>query len=675
MSEILAPAGGPEQLLAALRCGADAVYLGAGDFNARRNAKNFDAEGLRLAVQDCHEAGAKLYVTMNTLVLDGEWPALEETAAMVAACGVDAVIVQDMGVLRFLQQRYPSLRRIASTQTAVHNVDGAKRLVDMGFDGLVLAREMSLEEMVAVRAAVDVHLEAFVHGAHCMSLSGACYLSALLGGRSGNRGLCAQPCRLDWRCGAGQSVLSLKDMSLLEHLRALAELGIDTFKIEGRMKRPEYVAAAVTACRRALAGESYDAQSLQAVFSRSGFSDGYLRAQRDGAMFGRRRKEDVTGAPPVLRQLAGLYHKPMPRVALSMHFAAAPEGTSLTVSDGLRRVVAEGAKPEAAQSRALDDASARASLTKSGGTVYFVENFSSDIAAGLNLPLSALNALRRAALDELSAQRRAIAPHEPAAPVPHSEKPRRPYRSVALWARLRHASQLCDEGLFEKIVLPPEEISEALLERFGDRLMAELPALCFPAQEAALAARLERLKAQGLRAVMADNVYGLQLGRRLGLEVYGGFGLNITNTEALRRYETEGLAAATLSFEPSMAQLKAIGGLLPRGIVAYGRLPLMRWRNCPLRANLGCAACGGTGTLRDRLGVEFPVECAEKQYSSLLNSLPLHIAEKDLSGFDFLLLYFTDESADEVGRIGRDYKQKRPCVGRRTGGLYYRELL
>ena len=675
MSDILAPAGGPEQLTAALRCGADAVYLGAGDFNARRNAKNFSADELRQAVQDCHERGARLYVTMNTMVLDEEREALERTADMIAQCGADAAIVQDMGVLRLLQNRYPSLRRYASTQTAVHNADGAKRLVDMGFDGIVLAREMTLAEMEAVRKAVDVHVEAFVHGAHCMSLSGACYLSAMLGGRSGNRGLCAQPCRLDWRCGEGHHVLSLKDMSLLEHLRDMAAIGIDTFKIEGRMKRPEYVAAAVTACRKALAGEAYDPESLRAVFSRSGFSDGYLTGRRNADMFGSRTREDVTGAQGVLKSLAGLYHKETPRVPVKMHFAAGEGFSRLTVSDAEREITADGEEPQAALTRPLDEEAARKNLGKTGGTPYFVEEFSAAIAPGLMLPASALNALRRDALEQLSEARRALRPHE-AKPWTEPLPETRPAdKEPALWARFAGPEQVTGAEFWEKIILPAESIRPEDAEVYGEKLLAELPALCFPTEAAALERTLEALKGAGLQAVIADNIYGLALGQRLGLAVYGGFGLNIANTGALRAYEAQGLKAATLSFEPAMARLKALGGALPRGIMAYGRLPLMRWRNCPVKAGIGCAACGGRGTLTDRMDVEFPVECREKKYSSLLNSLPLHIGEKDWRGFDFALLYFTKESRAECEKILQDYRHRRKADGPRTGGLYYRQLL
>ena len=276
MAEIMAPVGAQEQLLAAVRCGADAVYLGGKGFNARRNAANFDALDLAEAVKYCHQRGVRVYVTVNTVITDSEREELEREADHIAAAGADAVIIQDMATLRLFREKYPTIERYASTQTAVHNVDGAKYLESCGFHSIVLARELSLAEMEKICAATPLKAEAFVHGAHCMSLSGGCYLSAMLGGRSGNRGLCAQPCRLDWHCGGGDHVLSLKDMSLISHLREMTNAGVTTLKIEGRMKRPEYVAAAVTACKNALEGKPYDLKTLEAVFSRSGFTDGYL---------------------------------------------------------------------------------------------------------------------------------------------------------------------------------------------------------------------------------------------------------------------------------------------------------------------------------------------------------------------------------------------------------------
>ena len=320
MAEIMAPVGAQEQLLAAVRCGADAVYLGGKGFNARRNAANFDALDLAEAVKYCHQRGVRVYVTVNTVITDSEREELEREADYIAAAGADAVIIQDMATLRLFREKYPTIERYASTQTAVHNVDGAKYLESCGFHSIVLARELSLAEMEKICAATPLKAEAFVHGAHCMSLSGGCYLSAMLGGRSGNRGLCAQPCRLDWHCGGGDHVLSLKDMSLISHLREMINAGVTTLKIEGRMKRPEYVAAAVTACKNALEGKPYDLKTLEAVFSRSGFTDGYLMGKRDKSMFGYRTRDDVTAADNVLKSLAETYKNENPIIPVNMHF-------------------------------------------------------------------------------------------------------------------------------------------------------------------------------------------------------------------------------------------------------------------------------------------------------------------------------------------------------------------
>ena len=673
--EILAPAGGPEQLTAAVRCGADSVYLGASAFNARRNASNFTFDQLAEAVRYCRTHGVKVYVTVNTLILDDEMDALAETADAIAAAGADAVILQDMAALRLFAEKYPALHRVASTQTAVHNTDGARFLQDAGFDSFVLARELTLSEMEKICAAVSIPAEAFVHGAHCMSLSGACCLSAMLGGRSGNRGLCAQPCRLDWKCGGGDHVLSLKDMSLIGHIAALADAGVATLKIEGRMKRPEYVAAAVTACVSARAGRPYDGTALAAVFSRSGFTDGYLTGRRDKSMFGFRTREDVTAAADALPALAALYRKETPRVPVDMAFSMDKAGCRLAVSDGTHTVTAAGPAPEVARTRPLDPDRARENLSRTGGTQYYVNSFAADMAPGLTLSAAALNGLRRVALAELETVRGqvpeiAARPYEPVRPV------RRAHPSPSpLWARFADPAQIAREDALQRIILPMETVTAELIARYGDALVAALPAAAFPADEDALAARLARLRAAGLRAVWTENVYGLELGRRLGLAVLGGFGLNVANCQALDFFERFGLAAVTVSFELPMKRIKAMdSAAMPWGIAAYGYLPLMRFRACPVRANLGCEACDGRGVLTDRRGVTFPVECGDKKYATLLNSVPLHIAGRDDPG-DFRLLWFTRETRERCGAVIEDFLLDRPGDGPRTGGLYYRALL
>ena len=674
--EILAPVGGEEQLIAAVRSGANAVYLGGQNFNARRNAANFAETDLAKAVSYCHARGVKVYVTVNTVVLDAELPALEEEADRIAEAGADAVIIQDMAVLRLFQARYPSLKRFASTQTAVHNVDGARFLESVGFDSIVLARELSLAEIQTICASISIQKEAFIHGAHCMSVSGACYLSAMLGGRSGNRGLCAQPCRLNWTSGDHPYALSLKDMSLLAHLTELADAGVNSFKIEGRMKRPEYVAAATAACKLALEGKPYDAESLRAVFSRSGFTDGYLNAKRDEQMFGYRTKEDVTGAEGVLASLAAQYRNETPLVPVDLAFSLTEDAACLTVSDGAHTLTAQGGAPERAVHRALDAENAQKSLEKTGGTPFFVRSFSAKIASGYTLPASALNALRREALDALLAQRGQTQPHKredfaisaPERYLSNFEKP-------ALWARFYQKEQIACAQSYEKILLPAEEIDSALLAQLGDKLVAQLPTVLFPADEPAFDAKLDTLAKAGLSAVWANNSYGIALGKRLGLVVHGGYGLNVTNTESLRFYEAQGLGSLTLSFELAMSAIKSLGGTLPRGIVSYGFLPLMQLRNCPIKASLGCAACGQNGTMTDRMQVRFPVECDQYRTVALLNSVPLDIAERSMRGLDHQILYFTRETRAEIETVTARFLAAEKTQDAHTTGLYFRTLL
>lgn len=674
--EILSPAGGEEQLIAAVRCGANAVYLGGRGFNARRNATNFDTDGLNRAVSYCHARNVKVYVTVNTLVLDSEMDALEREADVIAEAGADAVILQDMAALRLFSNRYPAIGRFASTQTAVHNLGGARFLEDAGFDSIVLARELTLEEMAAVCSSISIRAEAFIHGAHCMSVSSACYLSAMLGGRSGNRGLCAQPCRLGWSCGGETYALSLKDMSLIPHIRQMADAGVRSFKIEGRMKRPEYVAAATSACRLALEGKPYDAEALRAVFSRSGFTNGYLAGRRNAEMFGTRTKEDVSETNAVLKGLAALYQNETPLVPVDFDFSLRADGVSLAASDGRRAVTANSGAPERAVHRSLDEESARKSLEKTGGTPFFLRGLRTNISEGYALSAAALNAMRRQALDELLELRSKTQPHErkpyeiptPARYASLREKP-------ALWARFYDPAQIVCEDAFEKILLPADRIGQKEIERFGGRLVAQLPTLLFPEDEAAFGMRPKTLAVRGLTAVWANNAYGVALGKLLGLTVHGGFALNVTNTEALRFYDEQSLASVAISFELAMTKVKSLGGSVPRGIVSYGYLPLMHLRNCPVRAFSGCAACGGRGKLTDRKRIDFPVECDEVRAATLLNSVPLDLAGRNLSGLDFQLLYFTRETVEEAaavtGRFQRDQKTDAP----HTAGLYYRDLL
>lgn len=675
--EILAPVGGKEQLLAAVRCGADAVYLGAKGFNARRNAENFDEYSLTDAVSYCHARGVHVHVTVNTLIMDSEIGALEETAQQIADSGADAVIIQDLGVMRLFRDHYPTIKRHASTQMAIHNTDGVLLMQDLGFDRVVLARELSLHEIEKINRAASIETEVFVHGAHCMSVSGACYLSAMLGGRSGNRGLCAQPCRLNFRFGRHEYALSLKDLSFIQHMQELESAGVAAFKIEGRMKRPEYVAAAVTACRDALEGKTPDVERLRAVFSRSGFTDGYLTGRRTPDMFGHRRREDVIASERVYDELAGLYKNERQTIPVDMHLTLTETISRLDVICGSTAVSVTGAVPQVARTRPTDYGTAKRSLEKTGGTPFFLRSFSANLTGNVMLPVSELNMLRRSALDQLLKKRGHTVPHvyHPVLEAKHPAAVHIAADMPALWARFEAASQIPENSSrFARILLPAEVLfhEPALFQQFGDRLIAELPALLFPEQEDSFAAQLNQLKLLGLQDVLTDNIYGLRLAKRFGLRVHGGFGLNILNTVALDTYQRIGLSSATVSFELSMQKIRHLGGALPRGILAYGHLPLMRMRACPAKSD--CTTCNGHPVLADRRGVTFPLLCHRKAYTTLLNSIPLYIADKQIDGVDHLILYFTDEQSATCGRIIQMFLENATPDFERTNGLYYRSL-
>lgn len=675
--EILAPAGGKEQLTAAIRCGADAVYLGMRSFSARGGAENFDAEELAGAVAYCHGRGAAVHVAVNTVVMDQELASLEKTADAIAASGADAVILQDLAAVRLFREKYPSIRRHASTQAAVHNLEGALWAGEMGFDRVVLARELSLEEIRGIASAAGIECEVFVHGALCMCVSGTCYLSSALGGRSGNRGRCAQPCRLNFSNGEREYALSLRDMSCISHIAELREAGAVSLKIEGRLKRPEYVAAAVTACRNAAEGKPWDGEALRAVFSRNGFTDGYLTGKRGAEMFGRRDDSAVGETNAVLGTIRELYRRERCSVPVDMEIRVrAGEKMRLCVSDGERAAETEGVEPEPALNRPADALQIKKSMEKTGGTPFFLRNFTADIGSGLAAPASALNSMRREALEKLLAAREELVPAGSESFSWRELPPHRRKSEPALWARFERSEQICRTESLERIILPAEVIAAEpeLAEKLGGKLSAQLPFLAFPDDEARVSKLAEKLKSLGVKRVQADNVYAVRLGNRLGFEVGGGFGLNITNSEALEEYCAMGLSDAIVSIELPAKQIAALRGELPRGIIAYGHLPLMRFRCCPAKKSAGCGGCDGRPEIRDRYGESFGIVCSQKRYMSLLNPVPLDIADKYVGGEDFRVLYFNSETRSECGKIISRFEKGEKAEGKHTG-MYFSKLL
>ena len=661
-TEILAPCGSMESLTAAVRCGADAVYLGAKNFNARRSADNFEGDTLREAVRYCHAHGVKVYITLNTLVSDGEMNAALDTAEECLAAGADAFIVQDLGLARVMHRVFPTARLHASTQCAVTTPEGFRALEELGFCRAVLPREMSLEEIREIRKSTSMELEAFVHGALCMCVSGQCYLSAMLGGRSGNRGLCAQPCRLAFSAdNSGSHDLSLKDLSLLSHLPQLAEEGVISFKIEGRMKRPEYVAAAVTACRKSLEGtyRAADETVLKSVFSRSGFTDGYFTGKRRD-MFGYRRKEDVLAADGVLKDLAALYQKEPQTVPLSLHFVClSGKPLSLTATANGKSVTLTSVIPEAAQNKPFTAESLEARLSKLGGTPYFLDKLTFDLEEGLIAPASAVNALRRDAVA-------ALGEDTPAAPERHTYTPAQPITRNStpyFTARFTSATQIPAEHTFKRVFIPVWENDEAFRKTGAG---VELPRAPF-GREQQLKKRLTALRNIGVQNALCPDIGACRLAKSLGFTVYGDYALNVFNSETASLYNS-----TLLSFELTAQQASGIR-TAEAGVLAYGKLPLMITRNCPVKNRIGCEACKKQGVLTDRKGFRFPVKCTPYPCVEILNPLPLMLSDR-LHEFtaDYFHFYFTDETSEQVSQVLLQYETAAPPSGKYTRGLYYR---
>ena len=687
--EILAPAGSMESVLAAVRTGADAVYLGAGQFNARQNAKNFDADALSEAVAYCHGRDAKVYLTLNTLVGDQELAAAMRTAFLACDLSIDGVIVQDLGLASLLHKKAPSLPLHGSTQMSVSSLDGLRTLKELGFCRAVLPRELSREELSYLAKHSPIELEVFVNGALCMSVSGQCYLSAMLGSRSGNRGLCAQPCRLPFQAEDGTGhVLSLKDLSLIDALPELMRMGIASAKIEGRMKRPEYVAAAVRACRASLSqGEVPSAwkQDLQSVFSRSGFTNGYYENRRGREMLGVRGKEDVTAAKDVLSSLEALCAKERPKVPVVLHLSVkGGQPVSLTIRDQKGNQITEYAPPpQPVQTKPLSRERCEEQLRKTGGTPFLVEDVTLSLEEGMTLPVSAINGLRREGLQKLLEAR------AKRNPIPYEkgefpqELPKRKPEHPGLVASFSSLEQLPDretisrlQGAFVPLELPKEQLIAAAqsFKAAGVPLGVRIPRPFgfYPKEkkERLLAA----VKDAGISLVLAENLGDVKTGQDAGFSVAGGPFLNLFNSKAAEKARELGCQFAVLSPELTLSQAKAVTAGIPTGIFAYGRLPLMLMRNCP--ASGRCCACKKDTSLVDRKGVRFPVRCAGGGFGELYNSVPTFLADRlsECTGVSFLYLSFFEESKEEVRALINRYQtgSGTPQKGTFTRGFAYR---
>lgn len=666
--EILAPAGNEEMLRAAVYSGADAVYLGLTSFNARRSAGNFTPDSLRDAVAFCHGRGVKVYVVLNITVYGAELAAVQDSIEAVAASGADAVIVQDLAVAALVRRCAPELPLHGSTQMSVHTLEGARQLADMGFARVILARELSLEEIRVIADGCGIEVECFVHGALCMSMSGQCMMSAFLGGRSGNRGSCAGPCRLPFAAdGSGAAHLSLKDMSLVNHLPAMQEAGVCSAKIEGRLRTPEYVAAAVSACRAARDGRPYDAQLLRDVFSRSGFTDGYLTGRRDGTMFGVRTEADTAAAKAALPRARELFRREFSRLPVDFTLTVSEDGAKLKAeSDGFVSVVYLEEMPQPAQKDQTE--AVERCLRKTGGTPFAARKVRVDSDGMWYLPASALNEARRAALEQLLENRSRITPHH-FIPALRTLPARMP-KPRKLWGRFESVSQIPEDiSPLERIILPIQEM-EAVPEALRGRTILELPRAMFGAVEQQVQKQLQQAAGMGFAGFEANNLAHLRMAK--GLVLYGGLGMNMTNPLSAAEAVHMGLEGVLALPELTAAQVGALARCVPTAAIGYGHLPLMLTRACPLHNIHTCAGCSRKGELTDRKGRRFAVRCG-LGVRTIYNPVPLYMGDKPGAlGCDREVLYFTTESPRRAAQVLAMYAAGASFDGELTRGLYFK---
>ena len=667
--EILAPAGNMDALTAAVYSGANAVYLGLKRFSARRTAGNFDADELRQAVSFCHGRGVKVYVAINTTAHPAEVEGLCDALADVCAAGADAVILQDLAVAALARRMAPDLPIHGSTQMSVHTLEGALELAELGFSRVILARELSLAEIEHIAKNCPIEVEVFVHGALCMSVSGQCYMSAFLGGRSGNRGGCAGPCRLPFAAdGSGACHLSLKDLSAVGSLPALAAAGVVSAKIEGRLRGPEYVAAAVNACRQSLAGQAYDEQVLQNVFSRSGFTNGYIEGKINGTMFGVRTAEDSAASKAVMPALRELYRREMPRVPVRFTLHCEEEGCKLTAADGEGNT-AIAYTQNAPQKAEKDQRSAiERALGKTGGTPFYLESLTIEGEPGY-LPGSEWNEVRRAALESLLKKRSAIKPWAfNRLPLPAANRHPLPAK-LPLWGRFEHWEQLPENAESLAGLIVPVFEADKVPQNLRAKTVLELPRAMFGAMEEAVAKAIAATKNGGFAGYLAQNIAHFRLAK--GLPLYGGFGLNITNPLAADTYGQLGLRAMTVLPEVPFNEMAAIAPGVPTWALVYGHMPLMLTRACPLQNVTDCAHCDKKGELTDRKNKHFPVRCGGG-VRQVYNPVPLYLGDRTGEiPADAGVLLFTIESKEQAAKVIDRYRKGETWPGEFTRGLYY----
>ncbi len=691
MLELLSPAGSMDALRAAVQSGANAVYLGSGMFNARQGARNFTLDELPDAVRYCHVRGVAVHLTLNTLVTDRELEQAGQTVSAAVRAGVDAFIVQDLGIVSLLRQMAPEVPIHASTQMSIHSLEGVRQAAELGISRVVLARELGRDDIAHICRHSPIEIEVFVHGALCMCYSGQCYFSSVVGTRSGNRGQCAQPCRLSYGYGRYEDKypLSLKDNCLISHVRELERMGVASVKIEGRMKRPEYVAIATRLYRAAIDGREVsdeDMCDLRDAFSRQGFTEGYYEGSLGREMFGTRQREKEN-RELMLRARAG-YENTEAALVPVQFYAVLRRGQNalLAVQDGQGNICkTEGPVPEQALSRPLTPQALADRLAKTGGTPYHCASVKSVVGPDLTLSASAVNAMRREVLAHLTALRGRLEDrwelyrYAPARRWPGSSRP--PKLTVGILSLDQLTPKLlalAPARIYVPLSLIGRDESWMRQVRPETELSVVLPRVVHDHETEAFLEKQELAYAVGIRSVLCGNLGQIRLARARGFAVSGDYGLNLFNSRAMNLAQHLDLESVTASFELTLPQIRDLSKPLNTELLVYGRLPLMLTENCVIKGRSGQCACrSGQTKLVDRKGIEFRVLPDQDSCRSVIyNGKKLYLLDKlpELRGLGLwaLRLQFTTENAMEVDAVLSGLRGGSFDPGSCTRGLYYR---
>ena len=691
MIELLSPAGSPEAVIAAVQNGADAIYMGLGNFNARRGAKNFTDEEFERSMRYCRIRGCKVYVTLNTLVNDREIAQAVESARLASQLGADGIIIQDLGLAYAIRQALPDIPLHASTQMSIHNLAGVEAAAEMGMTRAVLARELSLEQIKFITQHASIETEVFVHGALCFCQSGQCYMSALIGRRSGNRGMCAQPCRMQYSLGGRMDdyPMSLKDNCLVDRLRELEDAGVACLKIEGRMKRPEYTAIVTKIYSKALKEHRQpsdeEMETLEKAFSRQGFTQGYFNGDKKD-MFGRREEPDKDTEKLFTLARKGYSEGELRRVPVHF-YTVAEKGMpvkAIAFDDDGNRAAAMGGVPEKARGQGLTATYITEQMFKTGGTPYNCVENRAQADPGLYLPASEINDLRRRLVSELSEQR-AKPPIRRVGKLPEKPKGKLPTGDPAMIFQVLTEEQLSPElaalkpqYLYVPLTLMTEKLD--LLRPFAEQgtiPVAVLPRVIADNEAAAVYDMLSRMFDQGVNEALVGNLGHAMLAKKAGMKLRGDFGLNTFNALSMEVIRQAGFISATASFELRLSQIRDMIKPLDTELIIYGRIPLMVSDQCIIRHSAGRCNCQTPGQMADRMGSVFPVVKEFGCRNVIYNAHKLYLADKAedvyAAGAWGLRMMFTTEGMGECVEVAKGYmglSDYKPNV--LTRGLYYR---